>query len=180
MTAAGPHVPAEQRENLRRLAGEATPGEWEHKPGSPTQGVPPHVRATWRDEQGRRCQRFVSGVGSGDIKPADREWMSAANPVVVFGLLDDLEAAEAAREKADDAAQQMMFTCSDAVYRAEQVEAEVARLRAVVAGVEALAEHGCVEVIEIGGLRRGDLIPQGDLLAVFRADRGQASGEADQ
>ena len=83
------------REKLRKLAEAATPGPWEADGGEISQ----HWSSLepWLEIVGKReaCGPYCYGGTAGVERTEDAEFIAAANPASVLGLLDQLDAAEA-------------------------------------------------------------------------------------
>ena len=84
------------RDELRKLAEAATPGPWEADGGEISQHW--SRPEPWREIIGTRvaCGSYCyGGTAQGVERTEDAEFIAAANPAAVLGLLDQLDAAEA-------------------------------------------------------------------------------------
>ena len=91
----------EQREELKRLAAEATPGPWIAAGPSFGGPIPVYCNEVCVDREGDDDDTYsVFGAPIGMDKEAssDMEYIAAANPKAITALLSALEAAEAAME----------------------------------------------------------------------------------
>ena len=77
-----------EREELRKLAEAATPGPWSLTDGDPAMNGQ-HWTIRRQGVAGIRVSGFTYGSNG------DAEFIAAANPAAVLGLLDQLDAAEA-------------------------------------------------------------------------------------
>lgn len=89
----------EQREELKRLAAEATPGPW--KQGGISEGTKdPHwMREVRFVKDGYPCGLAWIGHGNQSASHKDAAYIAAANPKAITALLSALEAAEAENER---------------------------------------------------------------------------------
>ena len=93
-------VNKEQREKLRELALEATPGEWKVASDLPAYAIYTDSgrRVVQTPNQNNRKQWGTSDDTHGIDRHSDAAYIAAANPVAVLALLDRIDELEAAAE----------------------------------------------------------------------------------